>query len=850
MAHTVNLQEIEKPPTAAAAVSVLLQGFKEGDTIELTLWEDDTQDSLIPSTSKKSIQKIGTIEGTVVLYSDRLPLSPLFSLKPTKTTPAVKSKLALVIAFAQPNGAAALNVTLNLPDGKVDVFEGDSWEVFATVKGIPDAQSPTTLLARVRRSLSVQQGRATYQPYVGHICRFHKDGSTDERGSAGYFAELQIAIREAKAFIFIADWSFHPHMRLSQIGAADLNSTIGFALIAHAVRNPNLIIAIHTWDHTSFAATDDQNDLGDDELDRIAQQQLGLSRRPANLLWRKGARTGGLFGTGIGYSHHQKFVVMDADLDNDANRRRLRAFIGGLDATKGRFDFSGHPILASDPQAAGHLSTILYMSGGPRMYDDWYNAEFYSLDVVSKPPVFPASQMLPRQPWHDIALHFVGPACWDIVREFVGRWRVDPSYSHACGDTSAEAIQKVLDKYKELLTVPRDPSKGHHPITNRRVYSQEWEPGGGPWAVQLYRSTWRQHWEANPPLRFQMPDHSRPEFKWTYNGDYEASIQGAYAQSIRQAESFVYIETQYFISSGSMWGRISVSNVVAINLALRAIERSKAGAPFHIYLVIPMFPEGSPGEPSNCAQRQFQWATIRSMVTMIEAQTGRDASELMSVFFLAKWHDLGDQSGPKLPNTNGDRPTNVRVNKRYMIYVHSKFMLIDDRYMIIGSANLNERSLNGGRDSEIAVGVWPSDDSTIATCISEAQSFRRAIWSEHLGPKFPPDSFDSPASPACIKAVRDAAAENYKAFREGRRDDSIHGHLCLWPLATKATANLAAGPNDPILPSFSKAPEQDNFIPDRPFGLSGTALDAWRWHAPGDWVKILNFTKQGEGTAE
>ena len=87
--------------------------------------------------------------------------------------------------------------------------------------------------------------------------------------------------------------------------------------------------------------------------------------------------------------------------------------------------------------------------------------------------------------------------------------------------------------------------------------------------------------------------------------------------------------------------------------------------------------------------------------------------------------------------------------------------------MIIGSANLNERSLNGGRDSEIAVGVWPSDDSTIATCIGEARNFRREIWSEHLGPKFPPANFDNPGSPECIKAVRDAAAENYKAFREG-----------------------------------------------------------------------------------
>jgi phospholipase D1/2 len=706
-----------------------------------------------------------------------------------------------------PGGAAAANVTLFLPDEKVDVFEGDSWEVFATVTDAPDVQSPTTRLARVRRSLSVQKGRATYSHYVGHFCNFHHDGSTDPGGSGGYFNEVRTAILESKDFIFIADWSFHPHARFSQSGVFDLNSTVGALLIAHAVRNPNMIIAVHTWDHTSIAATDDQNDLGGDEFDRIAQKQFGLSKRPGNLLWRKSARTGGIVGTGVGYSHHQKFVVMDANLDGAENRRKLRAFIGGLDLTKGRFDFGGHPILASDPDAAGHLSTLVYNIGGNRIYDDWYNAEFFSLDAVPKPPFVPPSKMLPRQPWHDIALHFSGPACWDIVREFVGRWRLDPSRSPAGGDTNQAAILKVVDRYKELLTKLQDPAKGHNPFTNRRVYSQQWEPAGGPWAIQLYRSMRREHWEAKPPLQIQMPDRTRQEFKWTYNGDYESSIQEAYFQSIRQAENFIYIETQYFISSGSMWGRNGVSNVVAINLALRAIERSKAGAPFHIYIVIPMFPEGSPGDGANCAQRQFQWATIRSMVQMIEAQTGRDASELMSVFFLAKWHDLGGQLGPRLPNVNNDRNGNVLANQRYLIYVHSKFMLIDDRYMIIGSANLNERSLNGGRDSEIAVGVWPSDDTTIATCITEAKSFRHGIWSEHLGPTFPSDSFDNPASPACIKAVRDVAAENYKAFREGRRDDSVHGHLCLWPLATKGTASSAASPSDPILPAFSRAPE-------------------------------------------
>ncbi|HAE8197593.1 phospholipase D-like domain-containing protein [Enterobacter hormaechei] len=31
------------------------------------------------------------------------------------------------------------------------------------------------------------------------------------------------------------------------------------------------------------------------------------------------------------------------------------------------------------------------------------------------------------------------------------------------------------------------------------------------------------------------------------------------------------------------------------------------------------------------------------------------------------------------------------------IYVHSKLMIVDDRYVLVGSANINERSLQGNR---------------------------------------------------------------------------------------------------------------------------------------------------------
>merc|ERR1719510_2579395 len=47
-----------------------------------------------------------------------------------------------------------------------------------------------------------------------------------------------------------------------------------------------------------------------------------------------------------------------------------------------------------------------------------------------------------------------------------------------------------------------------------------------------------------------------------------------------------------------------------------------------------------------------------------------------------------------------------RKSLRFPMYVHSKMMIVDDAYIIVGSANINQRSLAGTRDTEMAVGCW------------------------------------------------------------------------------------------------------------------------------------------------
>jgi len=45
----------------------------------------------------------------------------------------------------------------------------------------------------------------------------------------------------------------------------------------------------------------------------------------------------------------------------------------------------------------------------------------------------------------------------------------------------------------------------------------------------------------------------------------------------------------------------------------------------------------------------------------------------------------------------------VHVQMTELIYVHSKMLIVDDRSVVIASANINDRSMLGRRDSELGI---------------------------------------------------------------------------------------------------------------------------------------------------
>ena len=732
-----------KPGSTTFELGVALTGFAPGGRIELSFVEVNSEEG-----SGESDRTLGTAAGTIVGADTGKHFT--YSFIPDAPPPAAPAdaKVKISFSFAKPGvlapGDSPTNhapYTFALSDEQYDVNEGDFWEIQVRAEN-QNVASQILPLARIRRQLEAQP--CTYDWHDGHTIELYHDGSENDHGSKGAFSDLRQAIANAQYVAFVADWSFQPMHRLKRSQGASPNDTVGAQLMTKAFASRDLLVAIHSWNHTVHFAADPQNDDADEVLDSIAKGLgLGLDKRPDNLLWRATSREGS------GWSHHQKFVLVDCDAGD--GRRDLKVFFGGLDLTKGRFDWPDH-CLSTRPRNPNpvwpftqHWNTL----DNKYRVDDWYNAEFKD------------NTSLPREPWHDIYMSAQGPCAWDFLREFVGRWTRTPSWGGNTGDLGAEHVEAVWKKYCQL----RD---------DRKTFVQPYEgKRDGIWGLQVYRSLSSAHWA--PPDRKPKDDAEKRAFAtvtWKKGvPSAENSIQLAYRQAIGQAEKFIYIENQYLIGSGPKWQKPNSEfpNDIPERIVDKILERHAAKKPFHVYIVMPMFPEGNPVDGPTLEIRKNEWLTAEYLVQRVAKEFGKDWTDHLSFYFLANW-------APQAPVGKGSREDRVRGNDRYMVYVHSKFIIVDDRYFILGSANLNERSLNGGNDSEIACGVWPGHGHDEAA-LTKIRDFRKNLWKAHFGPGVVLP--DRPEDSNCISSVKAIGNQNYVAFRTLTAPPI--GHACRWP---------------------------------------------------------------------
>ncbi len=839
----IDLRPTRPPPDAVAAFILALTGVRSFDMVTLELHETKFEGD-----NAKQDTKLGTIKATAVsLSSYRFSPYPQQNGVTGAVDPKDGKKTPRVVLYMQKSDGGWYSLYFDVPVDPIDGKDREAWFFQVKMTAPKEAQSTKYPVAVVPWMLPVGE-KATYDWHAHNDVHFYHGGSEGPPGSPGSLQDIADAISKAKSFVFVADWSFHPYFRVDR-GKSGSSGTAGRLLVDAA--NKGVLVAIHAWNHSKYVADEQNNNLAS-RIEEIAGGSI-----PKTLRWRVSERTGQR------WSHHQKMVV--CDVEGPDGKCEVKAFFGGCDLTRGRFDWHEHVIMPDDPLAGDFKKPIKRTkpladdSDYPREYHDWYNGEFQNADKEQSGGQ--GDLKAPREPWHDIHASIIGPGAWDVLREFVGRWNNDPNGSARGTGWDVDEYGRIWvsndmaivnKKFRALFDLEKGDDKG-----NKFVQQNE-QPAAlkdRPWCAQVYRSIDKDHWDKGsrvmPSVNKEIKIGSRTEFEWKLPNDSERSIQDAYLNAIGRADEFIYIETQYFISSGKYWSdtRDNVENTLAKAIVDRIVQ--KKGQPFHCYIVTPMYPEGDPAALSTQAQRNLEWRTMEYMIGRLSSELGGIPwSKHLSFYFpgrscvpkdgkivsIAKLEDdymhlaearalagenpageVVSQWHPDKRKGMGPKPSRKEMvinNRRYYIYVHSKMMIVDDVWIIIGSANLNERSLAGGRDTEICVGMWPAYPSTRETCKAQIKAFREHLFTEHFGPAGAGD----PKSIA--KAVQDAAIANYVAYRNCTAMPS--GHAMLLPL-TISGKTLSVTP--------MKVPEwSGEYLPDSP-----ERTDVWRWDVGSVW---------------
>ena len=147
-----------------------------------------------------------------------------------------------------------------------------------------------------------------------------------------------------------------------------------------------------------------------------------------------------------------------------------------------------------------------------------------------------------------------------------------------------------------------------------------------------------------------------------------------------------------------------------------------------------MFPEGNPASMAMQEILYWQFCTMKTMyrgiAKAIQAEgTGAHPTDYLAFFCLGKRESPDEVPVDELAEpTPGTSSETIRQTLRHQVYVHSKMSIFDDEYILIGSANINERSLSGNRDSEIAVGGFQPDHAEVDSPRGDIHTFRMALW--------------------------------------------------------------------------------------------------------------------------
>ncbi|KAG6395738.1 hypothetical protein SASPL_141862 [Salvia splendens] len=420
------------------------------------------------------------------------------------------------------------------------------------------------------------------------------------------------------------------------------------------------------------------------------------------------------------FAHHQKAITVDSHVDHSSRSREIMSFLGGLDLCDGRYDTEEHSLFKTL-----NMESHCY---------DFYQTSLQGASLHKGGP---------REPWHDVHACVVGQAARDVLENFEQRWtkQCDPS------------LLVPVSSIQELCQQP-NPERS--------------------WNVQVFRSI--DHVSASP-LPKSLP--------------IERSIHEAYVEAIRRADRFIYIENQYFIGGCHMWEEnkhCGCGNLIPIEIALKVASKIKARERFSAYIVIPMWPEGVP--ESETVQDILHWTreTMKMMYKFIaEAiqESGEDGHPRDYLNFFCLANREIEVKGEFIPPYNPHPQTqywSAQKHRRFMVYVHSKLMIVDDTYLLIGSANVNQRSMDGKRDTEIAIGCYQNQPKNGENSIINGgvRAFRLSLWYEHTGRD--EEVYNEPHSLECVKTILSIGDKMWKIYSQDEVQDMGGVHLVTYPI--------------------------------------------------------------------
>ncbi|XP_006650874.2 phospholipase D delta-like [Oryza brachyantha] len=455
------------------------------------------------------------------------------------------------------------------------------------------------------------------------------------------------------------------------------------------------------------------------------------------------------------FTHHQKCVILDTQATG--NNRKITAFIGGLDLCDGRYDTPEHRLFKD-------LDTV-------------FNKDFHN-------PTFPVNSYGPRQPWHDLHCKVEGPAAFDILTNFEQRWRKATKWKVNLKKVASwhhDTLIKI-NRMSWIVTPAADEANAH--------VCDEKDPEN--WHVQVFRSIDSGSVKGFPKI---VQEAELQNLVCAKNLKIDKSIHSAYVKAIRSAQHFIYIENQYFIGSSFLWSShksAGADNLIPVELALKIASKIKANEQFAVYIVLPMWPEGIPTTAPMQQILFWQGQTMSSMYKIIadalqmQGLLEAHPQDYLNFYCLGK-RELaagGDTMSPtSICNDNSALRTAQKL-RRFMIYVHSKGMVVDDEYVIIGSANINQRSMEGCRDTEIAMGGYQPHYKWSATGHDgpprgQVYGYRMSLWAEHLGGV--EEWFRRPETGECVRRVNEMAEENWRAYVSPEMEET-RGHLMRYPV--------------------------------------------------------------------